>query len=94
MFTEVLILVMDVPPGTKGAMLDMDATFRRVPIKPDQQPAFIVCWDGKDYTDHTGPFGPSSSLGIFGRLADMVVAIYKSKGVAPIKKWVDDFLFL
>jgi len=94
MFTEVLILVMDAPPGTKGAMLDRDATFRRVPIKLVQQPTFIVCWDGKVYIDHIGPFGPSSSPGIFGRLADMVVAVYKSKGVAPIKKWVDYFLFL
>jgi len=80
-------------PGTKGAMLDMDSAFRRVPIKPDQQPTFIVCWDGKVYIDHTGPFFPSSSLGVFGRLADMVVDIYKSKGIAPIKKCDDSFFF-
>ena len=93
-FSEVLLLVMDAPPSSEGATLDVDAAFRRVPIIPEQQPAFVVGWEDKFYIDHTGPFGPSSSPGVFGRLADTLVAVYKARGISPIKKWVDDFLFL
>jgi len=93
-FLEVLLLVMDALPGSKGATLDVDMVFHRVPIIPEQQPAFVVGWEDKFYIDHTGPFGPSSSPGIFGRLADTLVAVYKARGISPIKKWVDDFLFL
>ena len=56
--------------------------------------ACLVGWDRKFYISHSGLFGPSSLPGVFGRLADTLVAIYKPKGITSIKKWVDDFLFL
>ncbi|KAJ7852160.1 hypothetical protein B0H14DRAFT_3450879 [Mycena olivaceomarginata] len=31
--------------------------------------------------------------GVFGRLADAIVAIYLARGIGPIRKWVDDFSF-
>jgi hypothetical protein len=39
-------------------------------------------------------FGLSSSAGVFGAVADMLVAIYKRAGFTPIIKWVDDFLVI
>lgn len=39
-------------------------------------------------------FGLSSSAGVFGAVADMLVAIYERLGFGPIKKWVDDFLVI
>jgi hypothetical protein len=36
-------------------------------------------------------FGLSSSAGVFGTIADMLVAIYKKAGLGPLLKWVDDF---
>ncbi|KAH7904837.1 hypothetical protein BJ138DRAFT_1119033 [Hygrophoropsis aurantiaca] len=36
-------------------------------------------------------FGLTSSAGIFGSLADMLVAIYGKAGFEQILKWVDDF---
>lgn len=63
-FAEVVILVMDVPPGTEAATLDVDAAFCRVPITPAQQNYFIVQLTTKSRTAthccanaHTRPLG-------------------------------------
>ena len=74
--------------------LYVDMALCRVPIMQEQQLVFIVGWEENLYIDHTGPFGPSSSPGVFGRLSDTLITIHKSRGIAPIKKWVDEFLFL
>jgi hypothetical protein len=39
-------------------------------------------------------FGLASSAGVFGAIADMLVAIYKAAGYRLILKWVDDFLVI
>jgi hypothetical protein len=39
-------------------------------------------------------FGLSSSAGVFGSVADMLVAIYEKAGFGPIRKWVDDFFVI
>lgn len=73
-FSEVVLLVMDAPPDTEAATLDVDAAFRRCPIHPSQQPFFVVFWDNLCHIDHNAPFGSASSSGVFGRLADAIVA--------------------
>lgn len=93
-FSEVVLLVIDAPPGTEGATLDVDAAFRCCPIAPSQQRHFIVGWQGQFYIDHNTPFGASSSSGVWGHLADALAAIFAARNIGPLKKWVDDFLFL
>nr|GAT48554.1 predicted protein [Mycena chlorophos] len=51
-FSEMLLMVMDAPPGTQAATLDVDAAFRRVPIHPSQQRFFVVLWRDLLYLDH------------------------------------------
>ncbi|CAK5271678.1 unnamed protein product [Mycena citricolor] len=92
-FSDIVILVIEAPPGTEAATLDVDADYRRCPIHPTQQPHFVVKWNGVFYIDHVCPFGFTSSGGIFGRVADAMAAIYRAKGIGPLKKWVDDFVF-
>jgi Reverse transcriptase (RNA-dependent DNA polymerase)/Reverse transcriptase-like len=92
-FSEVLLLVIDAPPNTQAATLDVDSAFRRIPLHPSSKPSFVIHWQNQFYVDHTTPFGSSSSPGLFGRAADAMVAIYKAHGVNNVKKWVDDFLF-
>ncbi|KAF7303342.1 hypothetical protein MIND_00561900 [Mycena indigotica] len=92
-FSEMLLMVMNAPPGTQAATLDVDAAFRRVPIHPTQQPFFVIWWRNKVYIDHCAPFGPSSSPGIFGHLADAMAALLVHNALGPVKKWVDDFCF-
>ena len=92
-FSEIVLLIMDAPPGTEVATLDVDAAFCHVSILPSQQHAFIIMWDKKFYVDSCAPFGATSSSGVFGRIADALVALYKAGGWKAVKKWVDDFLF-
>lgn len=50
-------------------------------------------WDEKYFIDCCAPFGAASSPGVFGHIADALVALYKAGGWTAVKKWVDDFLF-
>jgi hypothetical protein len=84
---------MDAPPFTEAATLDVDAAFRRCPILPSQQRNFIVMWEDAFYIDHNAPFGATSSGGIFGHIADALMAIFRAKNIGPAANWVDDFLF-
>jgi hypothetical protein len=86
-------IVLNAPDGSEAATLDVDAAFRRCPIRPAQQCSFIVHWDGSYYIDHNAPFGATSAGGVFGRVADAKSAILKSKDIGPSKNWVDDFVF-
>lgn len=61
------------------------------PIRPDQQHLFCLFWEGLVYLDRAVCFGMSSSAGIFGAVADMLVAIYRASGFPTLLKWVDNF---
>lgn len=46
------------------------------------------------YIDRAVAFGLASSAGVFGAVADLLVAIYKASGFGPLVKWVDDFFVI
>ena len=92
-FNDVRSIVVDAPPGTEAATLDVDSAFRCCPIIPSQQSSFIIHWDDRYYIDHNAPFGATSAGGVFGRVADAKSAILESKEIGPSKNWVDDFVF-
>jgi hypothetical protein len=39
-------------------------------------------------------FGLASSAGVFGAIANMVVAMYKAAGFSKILKWINDFFVI
>jgi hypothetical protein len=92
-FNDIRTIVIDVPPLSEAATLDVDSAFRCCPITPSQQNSFVIYWDGSYYVDHNAPFGATSAGGVFGRVADAKSAILVSKSIGPSKKWVDDFVF-
>jgi hypothetical protein len=92
-FNDVRSIVLDAPPGSEAATLDVDSAFRCCPILPTQQRNFIIHWDDSFYIDHNAPFGATSAGGVFGRVADAKSAILSSKNLGPSKNWVDDFVF-
>jgi hypothetical protein len=51
-------------------------------------------WNDLFYIDHVAPFGASSSGGVFGRVADALMAMLRFHKIGPALNWVDDFLFL
>ncbi len=84
-------LLLSLPPGCTAATFDVSAAYRITPVHPSQQNALCVFWKGKVYVDRALCFGLASSAGVFGAIADMLVAIYEAHGFGPIRKWVDDF---
>jgi len=92
-FQEVSTIVIDAPKDTQAATLDFDAAFRRFPIRPSQQPNFVIHFNGLCYIDHVAPFGTASAGFIFGRVADAMMAILRAHNIGPAKNWVDDFVF-
>ena len=92
-FTDMRRIIIDAPPFSEAATLDVDSAFRCCPITPSQQRNFIIHWNGSFYIDHCALFSATSAGGVFGRVADAKSAILKSKNIGPSKKWVDDFMF-
>jgi len=90
-FDEATKLILSLPPGCMAATFDISAAYRTTPIRPEQQNAVCVGWEGKVYVDRALAFGLASSAGVFGSIADMLVAIYHAAGYKDILKWVDDF---
>jgi hypothetical protein len=82
-FNEVRNIVIDAPPGSEAATLDVDAAFRCCPITPSQQRNFVIHWNGLFFIDHNAPFGATSAGGVFGRVADAMSAILESKHLGP-----------
>ena len=92
-FNDIRSIVINAPPGTEAATLDVDSAFRCCPIIPSQQSSFVIHWNNRYYVDHNAPFGATSAGGVFGRAADAKSAILESKKIGPSKNWVDDFVF-
>lgn len=90
-FDETAALVLSLPPGCQAATFDIESAYRIVPLAITQQASLCICWRDLVYVDRALMFGLASSAGVFGSVADMIVAIYQRAGYGPIKKWVDDF---
>ena len=91
-FQKVVDIVLDAPSGAQAATLDVDTAFRRCPILP-LQPNSMIMWNNLFYIDHVTPFGASSSGGVFGHVADTLMAILCFHKIGPTLNWVNDFLF-
>ena len=93
-FSAASALILSLPPGCTAATFDISSAYRLVPVRPAQQNHCCVLWEGKVYVDRAVCFGCRSSAGIFGAVADMLVAIYNAYGYGPLIKWVDNFLVI
>ena len=93
-FDSTAELILSLPPGCSAATFDISAAYRITPVQPHQQNTLCIFWRGLVYVDRALMFGLSSSAGVFGSIADMLVAIYGCAGFDLIRKWVDDFLVI
>ncbi len=90
-FSSTADLILSLPPGCRAATFDISAAYRITPVRPDQQNYTCIRWRDKVYVDRAVCFGLASSAGVFGAVADMLVAIYTASGYRALTKWVDDF---
>ena len=93
-FDTASALILSLPTGCVVATFDISAAYRLMPIRPDQQHHLCVLWKEQVYVDCAVMFGLASSAGVFGRIADMLVAIYHKAGFTALLKWVDDFFVI
>jgi hypothetical protein len=93
-FDSVIELILSLPDGCVAATFDIASAYRIIPVHPSQQWALCILWCGRVYVDRALMFGLSLSAGVFGSVADMLVAIYEKAGFGPIRKWVDDFFII
>lgn len=93
-FSATSEMILDLPTGCQAAAFDISAAYWITPVLLSQQHALCVFWKGKVYINRAVAFGMSSSAGVFGAVADLLMAIYRASGFALIMKWVDDFLVI
>ena len=78
--------------GTLLAKLDIKATYRLVPVHPEDRPLLGFQWHDKYYVDGMLPFGLRSAPKIFTAVADALEWIVHSRGVRHIDHYLDDFI--
>lgn len=83
-FVHASDMILSLPHGSLLATFDISAAYRLTPIRPSQQNWVCVSWEGRVWVDRAVMFGMSSSAGVFGAVADMLVAIYVAAGFGPI----------
>ena len=93
-FETICSTILHLPPGSQAAVQDIAKAYQTIPIKPSQWPGMVIRLSQAEFAiDKCLAFGCSSSAGVFGNLADASADIFRAKGIGPISKWVDDFVF-
>jgi len=84
--------VLELGPGTRMAKVDIRSAYRHVPVHPDDRPLLGMQWRGHTYVDKALPFGLRSAPKIFNSIADALEWVIKSRGVARVDHYLDDFI--
>jgi hypothetical protein len=80
-FNNARTIILNLPPNTEAATLDVNSAFRHCPIVLSQESSFILHWDNKYYIDHNTLFGAASSGGVFGKMADTFLLFLNTKAL-------------
>src|SRR6266481_9627667 len=76
-----------------AASLDIAKAYRNSLISPAHKCYLPVMWKDLIYVQHVAIEGLATAGGIQGMIADTCIALLKWKGIHPVVKWVDDFVF-
>ena len=78
--------------GALLAKLDIKATYRLVPVHPQDRYLLGVEWGGAFYVDGALPFGLRSAPKIFTAVADALQWVLLDSGVTIVDHYLDDFI--
>jgi hypothetical protein len=93
-FSIVYQLISTLPPGSEAATRDVSEAYRTLPLHPSQWPAAVIRISDTHFcVDTCAAFGAAPSAGAYGHIADGGTEIFRSHGIGPIDKWVDDHIF-
>ena len=94
-FSIIYLTISRLPPGSEAATRDVAEAYRTISLHPSQWAAAVVRATHHDlYIDTCTEFGATPSAGIHGHVADAAAEIFRSCGIGPLDKWVDDHIFL
>lgn len=93
--STICLLIWYLPPGSQAAVRDVAEAYRTVPLHPSQWPGLVVRTGSDDFAiDSSFCFCFTAAAGSYGEVADAGADIFRSQGMGPMSKWVDDHLFL
>lgn len=95
-FRTTCTLIQNLPPGTQAATRDIAEAYRIIPLHENQWPGVVVRISNHPDTfalNTSNSFGCATAGGLFGLFGDALADLLRAKGIGPILKWVDDFLF-
>ena len=93
-FSVISLLIHQLPPNSQVATRDVSEAYRTVPLHHSQWPGAIVRTGPDSFCIDTATcFGSSPSAGSYGVVADAGTDLFRSKGIGPLAKWVDDHIF-
>ena len=93
-FSTIYLLITHLPLRSEAATWDIAKAYHTIPLHPSQWQAPVVrISDDKGCIDICAAFGASPSCNTYGIVADMGIEIMRSKGIGPLDKWVDDYIF-
>jgi hypothetical protein len=74
------------PDGAQGAIMDVKAVYRGIPVWPQHKARLVVELGGSFWIEHNMVFGLVTAGGQHGQVADATIDIWRSMGVAPVLK--------
>ncbi|PAV14793.1 reverse transcriptase ribonuclease H [Pyrrhoderma noxium] len=93
-FLNVCFIINKLPPDSKACTRDVADAYRTIPLHHSQWARLVIKLQDDVFALNTqNSFGLASTGGVWGHVADMFADIFRSQGLGPITKWVDDFLF-
>jgi hypothetical protein len=94
-FATICHTIFNLPPGSQAAIRDVAEAYRTIPITADQWPGLVVKLlnDDEFAINICNDFGLTSAGGIYGEVGDAMLDIFRTQGIGPGSKWVDDHIF-
>ena len=95
-FRTVCTLIRHLPKGSQAATRDISEAYRIIPLHESQWPGVVVQIansPAKFALNTSNSFGGATAGGLFGLFGDALADLLQARGIGPILKWVDDYLF-
>ena len=93
-FDEATRLIMQMGPGCFLTKVDIKHAYRILPVRPEDWPLLVYCWEGQFCVDLKLPFGGRSSASIFTDFADLICWIITEKYLLVVIHYSDDYLLI
>ena len=95
-FRTISTLIRSLPPGSQAAVRDISEAYRIIPLHESQWAGVVVRIANQPdlfALNTCNSFGCATAGGLFGLFGDALADILRARGIGPILKWVDDFIF-